>query len=481
MSVQEAYTQWSTIYDTNENPTRDLEGIGGKKLLEKLTFQHILELGCGTGKNSKWLVNKCKKLTAVDFTESMLVIARSKLPNVEFLQADLLNPWHFAQLNSVDLVTFSLVLEHIEDLAPIFTKVNQVLKPGGYVYIGELHPFKQYSGSKACFDKGNGKEVVTCFTHHTSDFINQAFVHGWQLERFEELFDDNNRQRIPRILSMLFRKSTTRLFKMSDETYAFIAEWFDPQAQIARQYLLQYFSDGSLEMIDKKSCKPFLKRIKYPGITKVDLFIGACVTVALLDEYTRDFSVVLQFSLGVPTAFDDVIQNLEKSRLREHVNIVNGSATLFFQPEAFPTTSTFDCCTLCLIRPRVVKDGKVGEVINAILCEEFEISALKLLHVEAGAINEFLAIYKDVTRQYHELVKYMSSGPLIAMEIRGHGDIVERFQSLCGPFDVQIARELAPTSLRARFGKTNIHNGVHCTDCSEDGVLECQYFFRVLE
>ncbi|RHZ09907.1 hypothetical protein DYB37_013027 [Aphanomyces astaci] len=52
--------------------------------------------------------------------------------------------------------------------------------------------------------------------------------------------------------------------------------------------------------------------------------------------------------------------------------------------------------------------------------------------------------------------------------------------SFCGPFDVHVARELAPTTLRGIYGHTNMQNAVHCTDSPEDGNLETQFFFRVL-
>ena len=50
-----------------------------------------------------------------------------------------------------------------------------------------------------------------------------------------------------------------------------------------------------------------------------------------------------------------------------------------------------------------------------------------------------------------------------------------------GPRDPDIARKLRPGSLRARFGLNCVQNGVHCTDLPEDGPLEIQYFFKVLQ
>jgi len=50
-----------------------------------------------------------------------------------------------------------------------------------------------------------------------------------------------------------------------------------------------------------------------------------------------------------------------------------------------------------------------------------------------------------------------------------------------GPHDPEIAKHLKPDSLRAKFGQDKVKNGVHCTDLSEDGVLECEYFFNQLQ
>jgi hypothetical protein len=36
----------------------------------------------------------------------------------------------------------------------------------------------------------------------------------------------------------------------------------------------------------------------------------------------------------------------------------------------------------------------------------------------------------------------------------------------------ELARKLRPNTLRAKFGKTKVHNAVHCTDLPEDGLLE---------
>ncbi|MEK0423379.1 MAG: hypothetical protein RLZ95_1289 [Bacteroidota bacterium] len=207
MNVQAGYQFWSEIYDTNENKTRDLEAISLKENLNNQNFKHCLEIGCGTGKNTVWLETIAEQITAVDLTPEMVEKAKKKIKTnkVQFVIADINKEWDFANMQ-YDLATFSLVLEHIENLNPIFEKLSHCIQPSGYVYIGELHPFKQYAGSKARFDNGSGEQAVDCYNHHVSDLIDAAAAHGFSLKLLKEYFDDNNKANIPRILTLLFQK-----------------------------------------------------------------------------------------------------------------------------------------------------------------------------------------------------------------------------------------------------------------------------------
>jgi len=207
MDVQQAYAQWAEQYDTNLNKTRDLEAISLRKTLEHMNAVNCLEVGCGTGKNTQWLAGKTQHLTAVDLTEEMLEKAKEKVhaPHVAFVAADITQPWDFCT-QTYDLVTFSLVLEHIEDIYTVFKKVALTTDPGALVYVGELHPFRQYGGSKARFETEAGTTVVTCFTHHFSEFTGAAAEAGFGIEAVNEFFDDDDRSKVPRILTFLFRK-----------------------------------------------------------------------------------------------------------------------------------------------------------------------------------------------------------------------------------------------------------------------------------
>lgn len=210
MKIRIAYDAWAAQYDTNLNATRDLEAQALQATLAALPFQRCLEIGCGTGKNTEWLITRADRVTSLDFSAEMLALARSKINSdaVQFVEADINQAWNFADA-TYGLVTFSLVLEHICDLDHVFHEAANSLVVGGYIYLGELHPAKQYAGSRARFPVGDDVQVVECFTHHVSDFLHTANNNGLDLVELNECFDQGDRTTTPRLLTLLFRKRPT--------------------------------------------------------------------------------------------------------------------------------------------------------------------------------------------------------------------------------------------------------------------------------
>jgi len=207
MQNKEAYNQWSATYDEVTNKTRDKEAIAFRAILSKHKFSDVIELGCGTGKNTEWLCERSKHVLAVDFSEEMVNAAKKKISstNVDFVIADITTPWSFIN-RKVDLVTCSLILEHIENIDLIFQEVSQHLEKSGIFYIGELHPFKQYMGSKARFERDSELFVLECYTHHVSEYMNAAMSNHFSCLTIAEWFDDEDRS-TPRIISFVFQKN----------------------------------------------------------------------------------------------------------------------------------------------------------------------------------------------------------------------------------------------------------------------------------
>lgn len=205
MSIEEAYNSWAEQYDTNENKTRDLDKKATIDTLSRYNFKKVIELGCGTGKNTEWLLTKADQVVGMDFSDEMMNIAKKKINDnrVEFIKADLSKVWDVKD-GFADLITSSLTLEHIADLGHIFQQAYQKLNNNGIFFISELHPFKQYLGSKARYETKNGTEVLEVYTHHVTQYIDIAKNNGFEVLEIGEWFDDN--VEIPRLISFVFKK-----------------------------------------------------------------------------------------------------------------------------------------------------------------------------------------------------------------------------------------------------------------------------------
>ncbi|MCE7861723.1 MAG: class I SAM-dependent methyltransferase [Chloroflexi bacterium CFX2] len=208
VNIQDAYNEWSDIYDSNTNPTRDLDAQVTRLLLTGQRFPSILEIGCGTGKNTEFLATLGDSVLAFDFSEKMLARARQKVTadHVRFALADITQPWNCAD-NSFDLITCNLVLEHIKDLNHIFAQAARTLRSGGQFLVNELHPFKQYDGTMARFERGAQIVEVGVFIHHISEFILTAERNGLELFKFDEVWHADDVGKPPRLVSFIFQKA----------------------------------------------------------------------------------------------------------------------------------------------------------------------------------------------------------------------------------------------------------------------------------
>jgi ubiquinone/menaquinone biosynthesis C-methylase UbiE len=202
-----AYTQWAATYDTDRNLTRDLDQAATRTVLAGRHERAILEIGCGTGKNTQLLAEIGDRVLAIDFSSGMLAQAKAKgfAAHVLFSVADLTRLWPCAD-QSVDLIACNLVLEHIADLSFVFAEAVRVLAPSGALFVCELHPFKQYLGSKATFQRDQERIEPPAFVHHLSDFLDAATRADLTLTSLREWWDGDDHHAPPRLVSFLFAK-----------------------------------------------------------------------------------------------------------------------------------------------------------------------------------------------------------------------------------------------------------------------------------
>jgi len=182
----------------------------------------------------------------------------------------------------------------------------------------------------------------------------------------------------------------------------------------------------------------------------------------------------------------DKIQNVLKSAANNEAYFVHMASpkelSLLFENSNVDSTATLMDCALCLIKPHAVKSGHTGSILDEIVQSGFNISAIEMFYLDRQASEEFLEVYKTVVPEYNDMVVELCAGPLVAVEIKGDvQSVVQDFRSLCGPNDPVIARHIRPNTLRALFGESKIKNAVHCTDLPQDGGLEAEYFFSILQ
>jgi SAM-dependent methyltransferase len=205
--VREAYAAWAATYDDDRNATRDLDAAVLREAGLPLAGATVVEIGAGTGKNTAHLAVDARQVVALDLSPEMLAHARRRNlgPHVRFVEHDIRRPWPVED-GTADLVVGNLVLEHVQDVGPIFAEAFRALRAGGLFYLSELHPYRQLRGAGAKFAGREGEERVEAYRHTTAAYVAAALDAGFRLRRLTEPGDRPEGRReeaLPRLLVLL--------------------------------------------------------------------------------------------------------------------------------------------------------------------------------------------------------------------------------------------------------------------------------------
>lgn len=128
--------------------------------------------------------------------------------------------------------------------------------------------------------------------------------------------------------------------------------------------------------------------------------------------------------------------------------------------------------TLAMIKPDAVQKGVIGEILNRIDGSSLKIVGIKMHHLTKAKAEGFYAVHKDKPF-FASLVKFMSSGPSVAMVLEGDNAIL-RWRELMGATDPEKANA---DTLRHDFGANIENNAVHGSDSAVNAAAEIAYFF----
>lgn len=111
-----------------------------KRLLGDVSGKQVLEVGCGAGPLTEWLVDQGAVVTAMDVSPGMVHLAQARLGDrARIVVSDLAGPLPFGE-GSFDLVVASLVLHYLDDWSSPLTEIRRVLTADGAFVFSTHHP-----------------------------------------------------------------------------------------------------------------------------------------------------------------------------------------------------------------------------------------------------------------------------------------------------------------------------------------------------
>ena len=128
--------------------------------------------------------------------------------------------------------------------------------------------------------------------------------------------------------------------------------------------------------------------------------------------------------------------------------------------------------SLVLVKPDAVERGLTGAIVSRLESKELKIIALKMLHMDKSLAERHYGIHRDKPF-FAGLVKYITSGPIVALVFEGEGT-VELIRQTMGATDP--ARAEAGT-IRRDFGLNVERNSTHASDSVETAEEEIKLFF----
>ena len=133
LSKPDLHEEWIRNLRTDEVNNFGFRALG--QLMKQTDLQpasKVLDAGCGTGTNSRWLAGLGFKVTGADFSEFALSRAKG---DVDYRREDLTAlTFDDAKFDAIFCIG---VLMHIPEVDKALTELVRVLKPGGWLILAE--------------------------------------------------------------------------------------------------------------------------------------------------------------------------------------------------------------------------------------------------------------------------------------------------------------------------------------------------------
>lgn len=168
-AIAQAYTE--TYAENDDMDSKYLE-----EFISRLCGLKVLDMGCGTGVNTRYLVNRGLDVTGIDASEGMLNVARTMFPELKFLKENILHTSFNEQI--FDGIVLAYVINHfnLEGLSLLKKEIDRLLKHEGVVFVSA--------------HMGNSHEMVK---DPLDDNI-EIYYNFMSLDTLDKVFDRYNRE-----------------------------------------------------------------------------------------------------------------------------------------------------------------------------------------------------------------------------------------------------------------------------------------------
>lgn len=132
--------------------------------------------------------------------------------------------------------------------------------------------------------------------------------------------------------------------------------------------------------------------------------------------------------------------------------------------------------TFTMIKPDAVAAGNIGNILAMINKKGFKIVAMKYTRLSKEQAGAFYAVHKK-RPFYKELVKFMSSGPIVAAVLEKDNAVLD-FRKVIGATNPAEAKK---GTIRAKYAANVGENAVHGSDSDENAQIEADFHFAGAE
>jgi nucleoside-diphosphate kinase len=132
--------------------------------------------------------------------------------------------------------------------------------------------------------------------------------------------------------------------------------------------------------------------------------------------------------------------------------------------------------TFCMIKPEGVQRGLIGTILARIERKSYRIVALKMLRLTPELAARHYAEHEGKPF-YQDLIKHITSGPVVAMVLEGP-EVIAGLRQMMGKTN---PREAAPGTIRGDYAVDMSYNVIHGADSPASAAREIALYFTPAE